>query len=125
MPTPIPSDALPKLQELATWVSQSAEMKESKPELLECVDNDRKKMARPLLEKLGYADIQHNALLLRICGKASITKPKDDPRRLLFFPLSGEDVNVDGEILTSGTYIQLTKTLDLDARLDCLIVVLP
>ncbi|KAJ5288100.1 hypothetical protein N7478_003786 [Penicillium angulare] len=121
MPTPVPSDALPKLQELATWVSQSAEMKGSKPELLECVDNDRKEKARPLLEKLGYANIKHTALLLRICGKASIAKPISC--KLLFFPLSGEDVNIDGEILTSGTYIELTKTLELDARLDCLILI--
>jgi len=69
-------------------------------------------------------DQGHFALLLRIYGKASIEKPDKDDRTLLFFPLPG-DVQVDGEVLTPGTYIQLTKTVDLDAQLDCLIVVLP
>jgi hypothetical protein len=69
-------------------------------------------------------DQGHFALLLRICGKASIEKPENDDRTLLFFPLSG-NVQVAGEILKPGNYIQLTKTLDLDAQLDCLIVVLP
>lgn len=127
MPADIKPDALPELKSLATWVSQSAEMKEAKGKknLLECVDKDRETKARPLLEKLGYA-AGHSALLLRICGKASIEKrdTDTDSRTLLFFPLSG-DVQVGGEVLKPGTYVQLTKTLDLDAQLDCLIVVLP
>ncbi|KAJ6076652.1 hypothetical protein N7499_008633 [Penicillium canescens] len=126
MSTDIKADALLELEILASWVSQS-EMKEAKGKknLLECVDKARETKARPLLEKLGYATIRgHFALLLRICGKASIEKPEDDDRTLLFFPLSG-NVQVAGETLKPGNYIQLTKTLDLDAQLDCLIVVLP
>ncbi|KAJ6063447.1 uncharacterized protein N7446_007567 [Penicillium canescens] len=126
MPTDINADALPELESLAAWVSQ-IEMKEEKGKknLLECMDEAREAKARPLLEKLGYATIQgHYALLLRICGKASIEKPEEDKRTLLFFPLSG-DVQVAGEVLKPGTYIRLTKTLDLDAHLDCLIIVLP
>ncbi|KAJ6119052.1 hypothetical protein N7471_013003 [Penicillium samsonianum] len=127
MPTNINADALPELESLAAWVSQSAEMKEEKGKknLLGCVDKDREAKARPLLEKLGYATMQgHFALLLRICGKASIEKLDEDNRTLLFFPLSG-DVQVAGEVLKPGTYIPLVKTLDLDAQLDCLIIVLP
>ncbi|KAJ5778358.1 hypothetical protein N7520_001604 [Penicillium odoratum] len=127
MPARISDDALPELESLAAWVSQSAEMKEEKgsQNLLECVDKDREAKARPLMEKLGYATIQyHLALLFRICGKTSIGKPQNDKRTLLFFPLSGE-VEVAGEVLIPGMYIQLTKKLDLDAHLDCLIIALP
>ncbi|OQD97650.1 hypothetical protein PENSOL_c011G05008 [Penicillium solitum] len=127
MPTDIKADALPELEILASWVSQSAEMKEEKgrKNLLTCVDKAREAKARPLLEKLGYATIRnHFALLLRICGKASIEKPENDNRTLLFFPLSG-NVQVAGEVLKPGNYIELTKTLDIDAQMDCLLVVLP
>ncbi|KAJ5660907.1 uncharacterized protein N7484_000279 [Penicillium longicatenatum] len=124
MPTNIKADALPALERLAAWV-RSADMKEYNREknLLECVDEAREIEARPLMEQLGYATRGHGALLLRICGKASIEK-HDDGRTLLFFPLSG-DVQVAGEVLEPGTYTKITKTLDLDAQLDCLIVILP
>lgn len=139
MPTNIQADAFPELESLAKWVS-SAEMKEEKGKinLLGCVDEAREEKARPLLKKLGYITVLrsnlfkwenesdqvqgHSVLLLRICGKASITKP--DGRTLLFFPLSG-DVQVEGEILEPGSFIQLTKSLDLDTRLDCMIIILP
>lgn len=56
MPNEISSEAKTNLEDLAAWVSQSAKMKGNKPELLECVDDDRKEKARPLLESLGYAE---------------------------------------------------------------------
>ncbi|KAJ5431152.1 hypothetical protein N7445_008884, partial [Penicillium cf. griseofulvum] len=70
----------------------STEMKEGKGKknLLEYVDKAREAKARPLLEKLGYTTIRgYFALLLRIYGKASIEKPENNNRTLLFFPLSG------------------------------------
>ncbi|KAJ9490287.1 hypothetical protein VN97_g2944 [Penicillium thymicola] len=127
MSTDMKADALLELEILASWVSQSAEMKEGtgRKNVLECVDKARGAKARPLFEKLGYATIRnHFALLLRICGKVSIEKPQNDDRTFLFFPLSGS-VQVAGEVLKPGKYIQYTKALDLDAQLDCLIVVLP
>lgn len=65
MPADIKPDALPELKSLATWVSQSAEMKEAKGKknLLECVDKDRETKARPLLEKLGYAAVEDQSTL--------------------------------------------------------------
>lgn len=122
MPTKIQADAVPELESLAKWVS-SAEMKEEKGEinLLACVDTAREKNARPLLKKLGYTT-GHSVLLLRICGETSIKKP--DGRTLLFFPLSS-DVQVEGETLQPGSFIQLTKNLKLDTRLDCMIVIPP
>ncbi|KAJ5568935.1 hypothetical protein N7450_011421 [Penicillium hetheringtonii] len=124
MPNKIQADAVPELESLAKWVS-SAEMKEEKGEinLLACVDTAREKNARPLLKKLGYTTSQgHSVLLLRICGETSIKKP--DGRTLLFFPLSS-DVQVEGETLQPGSFIQLTKNLKLDTRLDCMIVIPP
>lgn len=60
MSTDIKADALLELEILASWVSQSAEMKEEKGKknLLTCVDKAREAKARPLLEKLGYATIR-------------------------------------------------------------------
>lgn len=60
MPTNIESDAKQELENLAVWVSQTAEMKEAegKKNLLECVDKDREAKAGPLLEQLGYAKIR-------------------------------------------------------------------
>mgnify|MGYP007007022171 FL=1 len=67
MSTDIKADALLELEILASWVSQSAEMKEGKGKknLLECVDKAREAKARPLLEKLGYATIRVIKRLIR------------------------------------------------------------
>ncbi|OGE47103.1 hypothetical protein PENARI_c063G04804 [Penicillium arizonense] len=136
-PTNIADDAFLELKNLATWVYKTAEMGEEKGEknLSRCMDKEaREAKVRPLLEKLGYDKIQgHLVGLLRIYGSSSIEKP-DNYRSLLFFPLSigsgpesivSGEVQVAGEVLKPGTYIQLTSTLNLDAQLDCLIVLLP
>jgi hypothetical protein len=73
MPTKISAEALPELESLAAWVSQS-DMKEvkGKNNLLECMDEAREAKARPLLEKLGYAKIQVSE---RFALKDSMRRP--------------------------------------------------
>ncbi|KAJ5488516.1 hypothetical protein N7539_003406, partial [Penicillium diatomitis] len=121
---------------LASCVHMSAKLEpeKGKKNLLVCVDKARETKVRLLLEKLGYANIPgHLASLKRVCGKTSIDKPDDD-RCLLFSPLSiglgpesigSGNMQVTGEALKPGTYIQLMETLELEAQLDCLIVLLP
>ncbi|KAJ5348561.1 uncharacterized protein N7506_001814 [Penicillium brevicompactum] len=135
-PTEIKTDALQEFNELASWVHRNAKMEpeKGKENKLVCTDKAREAKVRPLLEKLGYANIPgHLASLQRIFGKALIEKPNDD-RSVLFFPLSigsgpesigSGNMHVAGETLKPGTYIQLTETLELNEQLDCLIVLLP
>lgn len=65
--------------------------------------------------------------MYRIAGKAEINPAPN--YRSLFFPLTinseKEELQVAGEVLTPGDYIPITSSLILDARLDCLIVLLP
>lgn len=54
--------------------------------------------------------------------------------KTLFFPLSigsgdgsiaSGEVEVGGEVLTPGTFVQFDQTTTIDAQLDCLVVYLP
>ncbi|KAJ6096124.1 hypothetical protein N7486_006870, partial [Penicillium sp. IBT 16267x] len=92
------------------------EPEKGKNNLLVCVDKAREAEVRPLLEKLEYANIPVKE---NLCGKTSIDKPDDD-RFLLFFPLSigsgpesivSGNMQVAGEVLKPGTYVQLMETL--------------
>lgn len=53
-----PDNAFSKLQSLAIWVHESAEMKQEARNLLKCVDEDRLEMTLPLLKALGYAQMK-------------------------------------------------------------------
>jgi hypothetical protein len=55
--TKIDDDAISKLKSLAAWVHESAKMKEKK-NLLQCVDKDRLEKTLPLLNVLGYDQIE-------------------------------------------------------------------
>ncbi|KAJ5875177.1 uncharacterized protein N7473_012524 [Penicillium subrubescens] len=116
--TKIDDAALEELRKLASWI----EADKVKRNVMVCVDKAREANVRPLLEKLGYANIQ-----------STIDKP-DDNRSLLLFPLSigsenneSGSIQVEGQTLRPRSYIKLTETLKLDAStdLDCLIVMLP
>ncbi|CRL27036.1 unnamed protein product [Penicillium camemberti] len=89
-----------------------------------CVDKDRHIKLHPLLDLLGYRQIK---VKISGPGKAEINPAPN--YRSLFFPLTidseKEELQVAGEVLTPGDYIPITSSLILDARLDCLIVLLP
>lgn len=55
--TKLDDDAFSELKALATWVHESAEMKQDS-NLLKCVDKDRLQKTLPLLKVLGYDKIQ-------------------------------------------------------------------
>ncbi|KAL3246819.1 hypothetical protein ABHI18_012613 [Aspergillus niger] len=57
--TKIKEDALPDLTSLASWVRLNAKMEVDKEQenVLVCVEGTREAKARPLMKKLGYADI--------------------------------------------------------------------
>jgi ABC-type transport system involved in cytochrome bd biosynthesis fused ATPase/permease subunit len=62
--TNIDDAALEELRKLASWVSQSAKMEADKVKrnVMVCVDKSREANVRPLLEKLGYANIPVRAV---------------------------------------------------------------
>lgn len=71
-------------------------------------------------------------MIYRICGPTEIIKRPH--LKTLFFPLSigsgresmgSDEVQVEGEVLKPGTFVQFDKTMTLNAQLDCLIVYLP
>ncbi|QQK42178.1 hypothetical protein Pdw03_5032 [Penicillium digitatum] len=107
-------------------------MKQEKS-LIKCVDVDRYKKTLPVLKALGYDQIPgHGYHIYRTSGETEIIKRPD--LKTLFFPLSvgsGNDsvasgeVQVAGELLTPGNFIELNSTLTFTAQLDCLIVYLP
>lgn len=58
---------------------------------------------------------------MRISGKVTLTKDRGYDN--LLFPFG--NVNVAGEELQPGDFIRLVRTEQLDAELDCLLVVVP
>ncbi|KAJ6070560.1 hypothetical protein N7467_011879 [Penicillium canescens] len=129
-------EAVAKLKDLATWLYESAEMKQEK-NLIKCVDVDRYKKTLPLLKALGYdlplkSSQGHGYHIYRTSGETEIIKRPD--LKTLFFPLSvgsgnnsiaSGEVQVAGETVAPGSFIHLDSTLTITAQLDCLIVYLP
>ncbi|KAJ6016449.1 hypothetical protein N7540_011040 [Penicillium herquei] len=124
-------DAQQDFEDLVKWVKDAQmEPERGKRNRLVCVDKGREEKVRPFLVKLGYAKVPHLASLQRICGDSSIDKP-DDKDSVLVFPLSiaptsegtsPENIQVSGVVLEPGTYVRLTKTLQLNAFLDYLMI---
>ncbi|KAJ6117950.1 hypothetical protein N7523_005701 [Penicillium sp. IBT 18751x] len=135
LPIKLDDTTTKEVKNLALWVRQAKiKADKLKKNKVMCVDEARETNVRPLLDMLGYTNIPgHLASVQRITGESSIDNPRGD-HLLLVFPLSVEaepksigsgNEHIAGKTFKPGTYIKLTKTLELEARLDFLLVSLP
>ncbi|KAF3391230.1 hypothetical protein F1880_007864 [Penicillium rolfsii] len=115
-------DAFSPMRNLTEWFHKSAKMTKG-TNLLKCEDDDLHDKISPLLEALGYDQIQeYGYMIYRISGKTEVIKRSH--LKTLFFPLDGE-VQAGDEVLMPGTFAQIDSTLTLDSKLDCLFIYLP
>ena len=64
--------ALLKLEELASWLKETAEMKEEEKNIFRCVDSDRHMKLRPLLDELKYSQIKVRGPIKLCCSVANL-----------------------------------------------------